>query len=133
MTEKLTKLVLFFLVSVSISLTANCTYAQEGGLILGDPIQEKPKVNTPSEESGDFDIQELPNASKALSIEQRTHTLTPSLDQSKSIKSDEAKKSVVKAVLKEEKKVVEEEESVLTFNFLYYIIQKFKFDEVIDQ
>ena len=33
----------------------------------------------------------------------------------------------------EKKEVQDDEESVLTFNFLYYIIQKFKFAEVIDQ
>lgn len=112
------------------------TNAQEGGLILGDPVQEKPKQSTPSIEEGEFDLKEQPVVrSKNTSLDQKN---TSTLNTSEQNSSSNAIRTEVMpnkkpAVTEEKKQVQEDEESVLTFNFLYYIIQKFKFDEVIDQ
>lgn len=118
---------------VSLLFVTSYASAQEGGLILGDPIQEKPKQMNPSNEEGEMGLKEQPVLrSKTSTMEVKSNSTSTPTTQNTSLK-EMVKVKKTKPQQENKTEAKEEEESVLTFNFLHYMIQKFKFGEVIDQ
>lgn len=130
---------LFLLVS---ACYASPLAAQEGGFMFheggGDSHQEKPEAPSSPGTENSFTRPGMktnyPKDKKKTTTqdteqtEEENTTERPSADQKSSNKQQPAANPVMDNSNEEE-----DPDSVLSFNFLHYIIQRFKFSEVIDQ
>ena len=99
--------------------------AQEGSFDVNNPSYGVPE---------EYEIEEVPNPEEALINPEKDFQSQSSVNKKKVI--SKAKKDTIKSSSGGEASYsnnTKEAESVLSFNFLYYIIQRFKFTEVVDQ
>ncbi|HMV07809.1 MAG TPA: hypothetical protein PK325_02325 [Cyclobacteriaceae bacterium] len=87
-------------------------------------VKQDPESPSGTDNTPESRINKLPSASAAQE--------TPVFVRDAEIKSKPAPKTVEKAPKEDEKLQKKEEEDPLSFNFLYYIIEKFKFSDIVE-
>ncbi len=97
--------------------TVNSVFAQEGSPINETPELGPPAFSDPSTREEKPLLSE-PEGKSTLQREQSVITPVPAKTKVKNSESTKASKT---------------EEDALSFNFLYYIIQKFKISDIVDQ
>lgn len=120
---------MFFIFSLSTLMLVNVTssIAQEGSFDVNNPSYGVPE---------EYDVDEVINPEEALIISDKEYSSSEKAGvkkQKKAAKIDSTKSKTSSGADPGFTSDSKEAESVLSFNVLYYIIQKFKFTEVVDQ
>lgn len=120
---------MFFIFSLSTVMLVNVTssIAQEGSFDVNNPSYGVPE---------EYDVDEVINPEEALIISDKEYSSSEKAGakkQKKAVKIDSTKLKTSSGADPGFTSDSKEAESVLSFNVLYYIIQKFKFTEVVDQ
>ena len=120
---------MLFIFSLSSLMLFNVTagIAQEGSFDVNNPSYGVPE---------EYEVVEVINPEEALIISDKEYSNSQKIvskKEKKSTKVDSSKQKTSAGANPGYASDAKEAESVLSFNVLYYIIQKFKFTDVVDQ
>jgi hypothetical protein len=119
--------------SVAMLTFVDTAQAQDAGLVdveINDSEREKLDREKIISSPGEADIRYIPR-STAVSINKDSLVSTTTAAQPK-YKAEKPAPTPKNPVQKQSKNEEEEDDSILGFNFLYYIIQKYKLQDIVD-